>query len=136
MPNPVTNFEIAGEKSKALSEFYGAVFDWEMNAYEEGFYWFQTGSESAKGIEGHIYPPNDEMEMVEGVPFGNNTTIYVAVEDIHATVEQLQSLGGKVLMHPTVVSDKGEMIGMFLDPSGNRIGLYDSNESKGDLHNG
>ena len=53
MPNPVTNFEIAGEESKELSEFYTNVFGWEMNAYEEGFYWFETGTGSAKGIEGH-----------------------------------------------------------------------------------
>ena len=136
MSNPVTNIEIACEDSKALSEFYSDVFDWKMNAYEEGFYWFETGSEDAKGIEGHIYPPNDEMQLVEGVPFGNNVTIYVAVENIHATVEKLVSLGGKILMHPTVVSEKGEMIGMFLDPSGNRIGLYASNENNGGLHNG
>lgn len=136
MSNPVTNIEIACEDSQALSEFYSDVFDWKMNAYEDGFYWFETGSEDAKGIEGHIYPPNDEMQLVEGVPFGNSITIYVQVEDIKATVEKLVRLGGKVLMNPTVVSEKGEMIGMFLDPSGNRIGLYDSNESKGGSHSG
>ncbi len=136
MPNPVTNFEIAGEESKELSEFYTNVFGWEMNAYEEGFYWFETGTGSAKGIEGTIYPPNDEMQLVEDVPFGNNVTVYVAVEDIHDTVEKLKNLGGRVLMHPTVVSEKGELIGMFLDPSGNRIGLYAEKSKKGDSSNG
>lgn len=131
MPNPVTNFEIVAAESKTLSEFYSAVFDWDMNAYEEGYYWFNTGSDSAKGIEGHIFPPNDDMQLEKDVPFGNNVSIYVKVEDIHATVEKLESLGGKVLMRPTVVSDKGELIGMFLDSSGNRIGLYDAGNNKG-----
>ncbi|MDE0637041.1 MAG: hypothetical protein OXI43_14485 [Candidatus Poribacteria bacterium] len=75
-----------------------------------------------------MYPPNDEIPLVDGVPFANNVTIYVAVEDIHATVEKLESLGGTLLMPPTVVSDKGELLAMFLDPNGNRIGLYQSKE--------
>ena len=124
MSNPVMNFEIAGLEGKALAEFYGSVFGWEVNEYEEGFYWFETGSEITKGIEGHIYPPNDEMKLVDNVPFGNNVTIYVSVDDMDAKMKKVECLGGKILMHPTVVSDKGQQIGMFIDPSGNRIGLY------------
>lgn len=124
MGNPVTKFEIVGEVDKALGDFYSAVFEWKMDEYEHGYYGFETGSESDKGIGGHIYPPNDEIPLVDGVPFGNNVTIYVTVEDIHATVEKLESIGGTLLMPPTVVSDKGELLAMFLDPSGNRIGLY------------
>ena len=124
MPNPVTKFEIAGEKSKALGDFYRSVFDWKGTEYAEGYYGFETGSESENGIEGHIYPPNDEIPLVDNVPFANNVTIYVTVEDIHSTVEKLEGIGGRILMPPTVVSDKGELLAMFLDPSGNRIGLY------------
>ncbi len=124
MGNPVINFEIVGEVDKALGDFYSAVFDWKMNEYEQGYYGFKTGSESDNGIEGHIYPLNDEIPLVDGVPFGNTVTIYVTVEDIHATVDKLESLDGKLLMPPTVVSDKGELLAMFLDPSGNRIGLH------------
>ena len=130
MGNPVMNFEIAGEESKALSDFYKAVFDWKWTEYAEGYYGFETGSESDNGIEGLMYPPNDEMQLVDNVPFGNNVTIYVAVEDIHATFEKLESLGGTILMPPTVVSDKGELLAMFLDPSGNRIGLYAPNSKR------
>ncbi len=124
MGNPVFNFEIVGQESKSLKDFYSAVFEWDINEYEEGYYWFETGSDDDNGIEGTIYPPNDDMNLVENVPFSNNVTIYVAVADIMATVEKLVGLGGKVLMHPTVVSDKGEKIAMFIDPSGNRISLY------------
>lgn len=123
MGNPVLNFEIAGSEGKKLSEFYAAVFNWEMNELEEGYYLFNTGSDTVKGIAGHIYPPNEEMILVDNVPFGNNVTIYVAVDDIDATMNKLENLGGRILMYPVVVSEKGEQIGMFLDPSGNRIGL-------------
>ena len=124
MENPVTKFEIVGEDSKTLGDFYRSVFDWEWTEYAEGYYGFETGSESDNGIEGHIYPPNDEIPLVDNVPFANTVTIYVTVEDIHATVEKLESLDGTILMPPTVVSDKGELLAMFLDPIGNRIGLY------------
>lgn len=124
MGNPVVNFEIAGYEGKMLAEFYGAVFHWEMTEYEEGFYGIKTGPETDEAIEGHIYPPNEEMKLVDNIPFGNNVTIYVEVDDIQATMNKLENLGAKMLMPPAVVSNKGEQIGMFLDPSGNRIGLY------------
>ncbi|MCY4403191.1 MAG: VOC family protein [Candidatus Poribacteria bacterium] len=127
MGNPVRNFEIVGDEGKSLSEFYSKVFDWKMNEYEVGYYGFKTGTESDRGIEGHMYPPNDEIPLVDDVPFGNNVTIYVVVDDIHATLEKLDSIGGKTLMPPTVVSEKGEQLAMFLDPEGNRIGLYQPN---------
>ncbi len=124
MANPVMNFEIVSQESKSLKDFYSAVFEWDINEYAEDYYWFKTGSDADNGIEGTIYPLNDEMNLVENVPFSNNVTIYVAVADINTTIEKLVGRGGKVLMQPTVVSDKGEKIAMFIDPSGNRIGLY------------
>ncbi len=124
MGNPVFNFEIVGQESKSLKDFYSAVFEWDINEYEEGYYWFKTGSDADNGIEGTIYPPNDDMNLVQNVPFSNNVTIYVAVADINTTIEKLVGLGGQVLMRPTVVSEKGEKIAMFIDPSGNRISLY------------
>ena len=127
MGNPVVSFDIVGKDSKSLGDFYRSVFDWKWTEYAEGYYGFETGSESNNGIEGLMYPPNDEIPLVDNVPFANNVTIYVTVEDIHATVEKLESLDGTILMPPTVVSDKGELLAMFLDPSGNRIGLYQSN---------
>ncbi len=135
MGNPVTNIEIVGKDGKTLSEFYSTVFDWKMNEYEEGYYGFETGSAKNKGIEGHIYPPNDEIPLVKNVPFANNVTIYVSVEDINATIEKLVSIGGKVLMPPTVVSEKGDQIAMFIDPSGNRIGLCQAGNDVGVIVN-
>lgn len=124
MDNPVMNFEIVGSNTKSLHQFYSTVFKWKINEYEEGYYWFETGTDSDVGIEGHIYPPNDEIPLEQNVEFANNITIYVTVKDINSTINQIQYLGGEILMKPVVVSDKGEQLAMFLDPSGNRIGLY------------
>lgn len=136
MENPVMNFEIVGTDTISLHQFYSTVFNWKINEYEEGYYWFETGSESDNGIEGHIFPPNDEIPLEDGVEFSNNITIYVTVNDINSTIKQVQSLGGVILMKPVVVSEKGQQLAMFLDPSGNRIGLYqDGNENQVSLHN-
>lgn len=136
MENPVMNFEIVGTDTNSLHQFYSNVFNWKINEYEEGYYWFETGSESDNGIEGHIFPPNDEIPLEDGIEFSNNITIYVTVNDINSTIKQVQSLGGVILMKPVVVSDKGQQLAMFLDPSGNRIGLYqDGNENQVSLHN-
>lgn len=136
MENPVTNFEIVGTEPIILQQFYSNVFNWKINAYEEGYYWFETGSESDNGIEGHIYPPNDEIPLEDGVEFANHITIYITVTDINSTMKQVECLGGTILMKPVVVSDKGQQIGMFLDPSGNRIGLYqEGTEIFNTIHN-
>lgn len=130
MDNPVMNFEIVGSNTESLHQFYSNVFKWKINEYEEGYYWFETGSASDVGIEGHIYPPNDEIPLEDGVEFANNITIYVTVKDIISTMNQVQSLGGIILMKPVVVSDQGQQLAMFLDPSGNRIGLYQAGNEK------
>ncbi|MCG9128598.1 hypothetical protein JT359_13450 [Candidatus Poribacteria bacterium] len=135
MVNPVTNFEIVGSDTNTLYQFYSTVFNWEINAYEEGYYWFETGSESDNGIEGHIYPPNDEIPLENGVEFGNNITVYITVEDINSSIMQVKNLGGIILMKPIVVSDEGQQLAMFLDPSGNRIGLYQAgNDNQKTIH--
>ncbi|MDE0637040.1 MAG: hypothetical protein OXI43_14480 [Candidatus Poribacteria bacterium] len=51
MGNPVVSFDIVGKDSKTLGDFYRSVFDWKWTQYAEGYYGFETGSESDNGIK-------------------------------------------------------------------------------------
>jgi predicted enzyme related to lactoylglutathione lyase len=62
--------------------------------------------------------------MPDGMP--GYVTVYVAVPDVEASLQQAESLGGKRLMGPEQVME-GLEIGMFSDPDGHPFGLIKSN---------
>jgi predicted enzyme related to lactoylglutathione lyase len=49
-------------------------------------------------------------------------SIYVKVEDLQATLDRVQRLGGKTILPPTEVPG-GPKLAMFADPAGNITGL-------------
>ena len=55
----------------------------------------------------------------------NYVTVYVAVEDLAASLEKAESLGGKTIIPPTEVPGMGQFA-WFSDPDGNTIGLWKS----------
>ena len=111
MPNPVIHFEIVGKDQKVLDEFYKGVFDWQlmpvmptysMVAKEEG------------GIGGGLGAFTDTPDYV---------TVYIEVADFNATIEKIESHGGKKMFGPHPIPDGTASIGMFTDPEGHAIGL-------------
>lgn len=50
-------------------------------------------------------------------------TVYAQVDDLQATLDKAESLGGTHLMGPVEVPGGGE-IAMFKDPEGNAFGLF------------
>ena len=57
------------------------------------------------------------------MPITNHVTFYIQVDDINASAKKVESHGGKVIMGPMPVPDGEGNFAMFLDPSGNSIGL-------------
>lgn len=74
--------------------------------------------ESENGVDGHIFSTTDDMCSDNGV------TIYIQVEDLQASLDKAESLGGKTCVPPTVIPGGNGSFAMFLDPSGNCLGLY------------
>ena len=117
MGNPVVHFEIAGKDGKSLSEFYSLLFDWNAADWSpDGIYGFEPSAENE--IHGHILPTTDDM------PVSNYVTIYVQVDDLQTWLDKAESLGGKICVPPTAIPGDMGSFAMFLDPSGNCIGLY------------
>ncbi len=116
MGKPVVYFEIAGRDGEALKEFYANLFDWNISHHAPaGSYWYVEGEEG--GIPGGI------MQTTEDMP-PNYVTFYVQVDDIQGCLGQAESLGGKTIVPPMPVPGGMGHIGVFLDPSGNCIGLH------------
>ena len=120
MGNPVIYFEIAGREGEKLNEFYTNVFGWktDVNPFG-GTYMIQADD----GIHGHIFPVTEEMG------FNNHVTIYVEVDNLQSSLDQAENLGGKTMIPPQVIPGDNGSFAVFLDPSGNYIGIYKQPDS-------
>ena len=115
MGNPVIHFEIGGKDVEKLTDFYSSVFEWEITPLADQLYIADPTSD--KGIQGHLFQTTEETDST------NNVIIYVEVDDIHASLETVESLGGEILIQPQAIPGNASHFAMFRDPSGNRIGL-------------
>lgn len=108
----VVHFEFYGRDRKKLQEFYSNLFDWEIESIDEMQYSVirEAGS---NGIGGGIADGRDE---------GPRVVVYMQVPDLMATIQQAESMGGKMLMPPMEIPN-GPTIAMFADPDGNPVGL-------------
>lgn len=115
MANPVIFFEIAGREGKQLNEFYTTVFGWKTEADPySGAYMIHADD----GIHGHIFSESEEMG------FNNHVTIYIEVDNLQSSLDQAENLGGKTLIPPQIIPGNNGSFAIFLDPSGNYIGIY------------
>lgn len=111
MANPVVHFEIMGKDGAALQRFYGSLFDWKIDASNPMNYGIVPPGEG--GIGGGVAGSQDGSPAV---------TVYVQVDDLQATLDKAEGLGGKTLMPPMDVPG-GPTIAQFSDPDGNAVGL-------------
>jgi uncharacterized protein len=112
MPNPVVHFEVLGKDAKALQGFYAQIFDWQMEPVMDSY--AMVRPEGDKGIAGGVGSAPD------GAP--GHTTFYVEVDDLQATLNQIETAGGSTVQPPMDVPN-GPSIALFRDPDGNLVGL-------------
>ena len=118
MANPVVHWEIGGPNVEQLHDFYGSLFDWNVQVMEQmGNYGLVNAEEG--GIGGGI------SQTAEGLA-PNFVTIYVQVDDLQSYLNKAEGLGGKTIMPPLKISDEIGSAAMFSDPQGNVIGLFQS----------
>src|SRR5919197_3389766 len=85
-------FEVTGKDGTALQQFYGNLFDWQIQDAGDGSgYGLVAAAE--KGIGGGIGPAQDGGSGA--------VTFYVEVDDPAAYLAKVESLGGKTLVPPT-----------------------------------
>jgi predicted enzyme related to lactoylglutathione lyase len=113
MPNPVVHFEIIAKDAAAAMAFYNELFGWNADANNE-FNYGIVQKQGDDGIPGGIGGSFDgEQSFV---------TFYVQVDDLQATLDKVETMGGKTVMPPMEIPGSVTMA-QFVDPEGHRIGL-------------
>ena len=112
MVNPVVHFEVLGQDGERLQQFYRDLFDWKIDANNPNKYGYVTPEEG--GIRGGIATGQNGVSM---------QTFYVQVENLQATLDKANELGGKTIMPPTEIPGANVTIAMVGDPEGHVIGL-------------
>lgn len=107
MPAPLVFLDIAGPDLAKQAAFYAGVFDWTI------------------ADDGHF----DAPVIVSPLPGMLRTdpaekVVYLGVEDVDATLEQVVAHGGAVAA-PRFEVPGVVVLGLFTDPAGNRMGLVE-----------
>jgi predicted enzyme related to lactoylglutathione lyase len=115
MPHPVMHFEMIAKDTKKLKAFYSKLFGWRAEDYP-GMDYALMHADPKNGIGGGIGGAGN------GLPPGLG--IYVQVDDVETSLAEARKLGAsQVLQEPYDVPQIGRFA-VFLDPEGNRIGLW------------
>jgi hypothetical protein len=116
---PVVHFEVTGKDAKKLHNFYGKLFDWQINADNPMNYGLVNaagnGTEVGKGSIG-----GGVAAAEQGMP--GYVTFYVQVPDLTVTLKKAESMGGKTMVPPTEIPNM-VTFALFQDPEGNMVGL-------------
>jgi predicted enzyme related to lactoylglutathione lyase len=112
MSSPLIHFEVAGKDAGKLQSFYSDQFGWQVDANNPLNY----GIVNLSGdVGGGIGP------APEGQP--GHAMFYVGVDDVEASLQKAESLGGSRVFGPMDVPE-GPTIAHFADPEGNVVGLF------------
>jgi predicted enzyme related to lactoylglutathione lyase len=124
MGQPVVHFEIIGRDPAGLRDFYGALFAWQFDTSgpvppvvsQAGQYGFvdQTTASHGAGIPGGVGGGTDHQPRA---------LFYVGVPDVKAALDEAERLGATRLWGPQQSPSGDLIVGQFIDPEGNVIGL-------------
>ncbi len=118
-PAPVVHFEIGCQSLEKTRAFYGNVFGWE---YMSGM----PNMAMVSNLGGHVEKKTDGIGghiSALGHPPHQYVLFYILVDDIEATLADIESQGGSTLIPKQEVPQMG-WFAWFKDPEGNVLGLW------------
>ena len=112
MPHPVIHAEIRSADPDATRKFYADLFDWKVASEGglPGYTFIDTGVEGGTFVA--IGPRQGSEDEV---------LFFVAVEDVVATLQRAEDLGGTIVQSAQEVP--GTTFGVFADAQGHRVGV-------------
>ncbi len=110
MVSPVVHWEIGGRDLDSMTTFSRDPFGWETSGFDADYRLVNLDEGAGGGL----------MRCREGMP--SYVTIYVAVDDLEATLAKAEGLGGTRVVPPTPIPGVGTFA-MFQDPEVNSIGI-------------
>ena len=115
--HPIVHLEIPAGNASAAGKFYGEVFGWNIEA-DQMYNYVQFRAEGGPG--------GGFVELGGEAPIqykADSLLVYIATDDIDATLAQVEAHGGKTVLSKTEIPSVGWWA-VFSDPTGNRIGLF------------
>jgi uncharacterized protein len=123
MSGRVVHFEIPYDDRERAHTFYAEAFGWTLAPVPEMRYLLATTGPSEEGPPSEPGFINGGL-LERGLPLGG-PVIVLDVEDIDASLEQVERLGGTTVSGRQPVGDLG-FSAYFRDPEGNLLGLWQS----------
>ena len=116
MPSPLCHFELMSNDVDRCREFYGKLFGWQFDDQTmPGYTLINAGTEPTGGL---MPKPADAPNAC--------MSVYFQVDDVDAALEQVQELGGRVVVPHTPIPNVGSFA-MIADPEGIVLGLLKTN---------
>lgn len=113
---------------QAAAQFYAGLFGWDVGGPEgahAGYRMARIGGRPVAGIG-----PRDGALGALTLTQPRAWTTYLATDDIGASVTQVRSAGGQVLLEPTQIADSGQMA-LAADTAGVVFGLWQAGKRIG-----
>jgi predicted enzyme related to lactoylglutathione lyase len=111
--HPIVHVEFSAHDVHAAARFYADLFGWKTEHLPEMNY---TTFEAEGGPGGGFNPVGEQVKA-------GDVFVYVATDDIEATLAKAESLGGKTIVPKTEIPHVG-WFAFFADPTGNTVGLF------------
>jgi predicted enzyme related to lactoylglutathione lyase len=115
--HPIVHIEIPALNPGAAGKFYGDVFGWKIVS-DEIYNYVQFQSKG--GPSGGFVEPSETNH----VPYKTDRLlVYLATDDIDATLVAIEAHGGKTVQSKTEIPHVGWWA-VFTDPTGNHMALF------------
>jgi predicted enzyme related to lactoylglutathione lyase len=123
MSGRIVHFELPYDDRERASAFYGELFGWDLQSYPGMDY--TMVSTGPTGEQGPTEPGFINGGMGERTGSLTAPTVVIDVEDIEATLAEVEAHGGAVLSGKEPVAEMG-WSAYFTDSEGNTVGLWQS----------
>jgi predicted enzyme related to lactoylglutathione lyase len=116
MANPFVHVELNTTDVSKAKDFYGKLFDWDLEDIPmgegESYTMISVGKGTGGGIMKHPIPGEASAWLA-----------YVQIDDIAAATQKAKSLGATIVKDVTEVADYG-WLSIIVDPTGATLGLW------------
>jgi uncharacterized protein len=117
MGQPVAMFEVTSADADRARKFYAELFGWTVTSDPSWGDWSMVdtgaGESAVVGGIGASESPGD-----------TGVKIYMRVDDLAASLQRAERLGGSTILGPTDLPEGFGRFALFADPDGNPVGLW------------
>jgi predicted enzyme related to lactoylglutathione lyase len=123
----VVHFEIPVDDETRARDFYGSVFDWELNSADMGGGNVYTTVTTVE-VDEQMRPKEPGAingGMMKRSSDTSSPVITVQVDSIDETLKKIEAGGGSIIQPRTPIQDMGAFA-YFKDSEGNTMGLWET----------